>query len=64
MITKVPVSLEAALSALKTDHDFLMRGDVFTEDVVDTWIWYKTDYEVEALRQRPHPYEFAMYYDV
>jgi len=42
----------------------LLLGDVFTEDVIDTWIWYKTEKEVEALRQRPHPYEFAMYYDI
>ena len=59
-----PVSLEAALDALREDHDFLLRGDVFNEDVIDTWIWYKTEHEVDALRQRPHPYEFAMYYDI
>jgi glutamine synthetase len=57
-------SLEAALDALRRDHDFLLRGDVFTEDVIDTWIWYKTEQEVDALRQRPHPFEFAMYYDI
>jgi len=56
-------SLELALEALRHDHDFLLRGDVFTEDVIDTWIWYKTEHEIDALRQRPHPYEFAMYYD-
>ncbi|VAX41726.1 Glutamine synthetase type I [hydrothermal vent metagenome] len=61
---KVPVSLEESLQALKEDHDFLLRGDVFTEDVIDTWIWYKTEHEVEALRSRPHPFEFAMYYDI
>lgn len=58
-----PNSLEAALEALRNDQQFLLRGDVFTEDVIDTWIWYKTENEVEALRQRPHPYEFALYYD-
>ena len=52
------------VAGLRRDHDFLLRGDVFTEDVIDTWIWYKTANECEALRQRPHPYEFAMYYDV
>jgi glutamine synthetase len=57
-------SLEAALDALRRDHDFLLRGDVFTEDVIDTWIWYKTEQEIDALRQRPHPFEFAMYYDI
>ena len=61
---KVPASLEASLEALRKDHDFLLRGDVFTEDVIDTWMWYKQENEVEALNQRPHPYEFALYYDV
>ena len=41
-----------------------MRGDVFTPDVIDTWIWYKQSHEVETIRVRPHPYEFALYYDV
>ena len=62
-VPKTPASLEESLAALRKDHDFLLRGDVFTEDVIDTWIWYKTTNEVEALRARPHPYEFAMYYD-
>jgi len=62
--TKVPRSLDEALQALRANHDFLLRGDVFTEDVIDTWIWYKTQNEVEAIRERPHPYEFAMYYDI
>ena len=61
---KGPNSLDAALEALHDDHQFLLRGDVFTEDVIDTWIWYKTENEVDAIRQRPHPYEFALYYDV
>lgn len=63
-VPKVPSSLEESLAALRRDHDFLLRGDVFTEDVIDTWIWYKTANEVEAIRQRPHPYEFALYYDI
>jgi glutamine synthetase len=62
-VPQTPRSLEEALMALRRDHEFLLRGDVFTEDVIDTWIWYKTEKEVEALRQRPHPFEFAMYYD-
>jgi len=61
---KVPASLEEALQALRNDHDFLLRGDVFTEDVIDTWIWYKQTKEVQALRERPHPWEFATYFDV
>jgi glutamine synthetase len=63
-VPKTPISLEESLAALRRDHEFLLRGDVFTEDVIDTWIWYKTANEVEALRQRPHPFEFAMYYDI
>jgi glutamine synthetase len=59
-----PRSLEESLDALRADHDFLLRGDVFTRDVIDTWIWYKRDHEVEAVRTRPHPYEFILYYDV
>jgi len=59
-----PLSLEAALDALREDQNFLQRGDVFNEDVIDTWIWYKTENEIESLRQRPHPFEFAMYYDI
>jgi glutamine synthetase len=60
---KVPESLEEALQALREDNEFLLRGDVFTEDVIDTWIWFKESQEVSALRQRPHPWEFAMYFD-
>ncbi len=63
-VRKTPVSLEQSLASLREDHEFLLRGDVFTEDVIDTWIWYKSAKEVEALRERPHPYEFAMYYDI
>lgn len=59
-----PRSLEESLAALRRDHEFLLRGDVFTEDVIDTWIWYKETHEVEAIRARPHPYEFVLYYDV
>ncbi len=61
---KVPASLEESLKALREDHEFLRRGDVFTEDVIDTWIWYKQSQEVDAIRERPHPWEFAMYYDI
>ncbi|MEZ6046028.1 MAG: hypothetical protein R3C11_10700 [Planctomycetaceae bacterium] len=61
---KVPRSLNESLKALREDHGFLLKGDVFTEDVIDTWIWYKSTREVEALRQRPHPWEFTAYYDI
>jgi glutamine synthetase len=62
-IPKTPASLEEALDALKDDHEFLLKGDVFTPDVVQTWIDYKTENEVDQLRLRPHPYEFKLYYD-
>jgi glutamine synthetase len=53
-----------ALDCLEEDHEFLLRGDVFTEDLIETWIQYKRKAEVDALRLRPHPYEFALYYDI
>ncbi|MCK5236978.1 MAG: glutamine synthetase, partial [Deltaproteobacteria bacterium] len=56
-------SLEEALAALKDDHEFLLKGDVFTQDVIDTWINYKTEKEVQPAKLRPTPYEFALYYD-
>jgi len=60
----MPGSLEEALRELENDHEFLLKGDVFTEDVIKTWISYKMINEVTALRMRPHPWEFAMYYDL
>lgn len=59
-----PKTLSDALAALENDHAFLLRGDVFTHDVIESWLKYKRAEEVEALRLRPHPYEFCMYYDV
>ncbi len=58
-----PGSLPEALDALQEDHAFLIKGDVFTDDLIDTWIAYKTENEVEPLQLRPHPYEFHLYYD-
>ncbi|MDT8285165.1 MAG: type I glutamate--ammonia ligase [Thermovirgaceae bacterium] len=63
-VPKTPGSLRAALEALEADHEFLLRGDVFTQDVIDTWINYKMEHEVKALDLRPHPWEFALYYDI
>jgi glutamine synthetase len=63
-VPEPPRSLEDSLDALQADHEFLLRGDVFTPDVIDTWIWYKLNHEAEAIRVRPHPYEFTLYYDV
>ena len=62
-IPQTPASLTESLTALRNDHDFLLRGDVFTPDVISTWIDYKMANEVDAIRLRPHPYEFCMYYD-
>lgn len=63
-VKHAPASLEEALQALRDDHEFLLRGDVFTEDVIDTWINYKMENEVKPLRARPVPYEFSLYYDI
>jgi glutamine synthetase len=63
-VPKTPGSLDEALNALERDHEFLLQGDVFTQDVISTWIWYKREKEVDAMRLRPHPYEFALYYDI
>jgi glutamine synthetase len=63
-IKTVPGSLDEALDALESDHDFLLRGGVFTKDLIETWIEYKRKREVDAVRLRPHPYEFYLYYDV
>ena len=63
-INSTPGSLGEVLDHLEADHDWLLRGDVFTSDVVDTWIDYKRTREVAELNLRPHPYEFYMYYDL
>ncbi len=63
-VKSTPSSLREVLAALEKDHDFLLRGDVFTEDVIDTWIEYKIEHEVDPVRLRPHPYEFFLYYDI
>ena len=58
-----PTSLEAALNALEKDNEFLLRGDVFTPDVIERWISHKREADVSSVLQRPHPYEFALYFD-
>ncbi len=63
-VPTTPGTLREALTALDEDHDFLLKGDVFTPDVIETWIRYKMDNEVKALDLRPHPWEFALYYDI
>jgi len=63
-VKMMPGSLGEALDALERDHEFLLKGDVFTKDVIETWLSYKRTKEVDALRLRPHPYEFALYFDI
>jgi glutamine synthetase len=63
-IPSMPESLEEALDALQRDYAFLLKGDVFTEELLRTYIEYKRSKEVDAVRLRPHPYEFALYYDI
>ncbi|WP_247215336.1 type I glutamate--ammonia ligase [Synechococcus sp. C9] len=62
-VPSTPGSLEDALAALEKDHDFLLAGGVFSEDFIENWIAWKLDNEVNPMRLRPHPYEFALYYD-
>jgi glutamine synthetase len=62
-VPSCPASLEAALDALENDHEFLIQGDVFTQDVIETWLDYKRVKECDPVRLRPHPYEFMLYYD-
>ncbi len=62
-INQVPDSLSEALNALEADHEFLLKGGVFTPDLIETWIKLKREREVDPIRLRPHPYEFYLYYD-
>jgi glutamine synthetase len=63
-VPSTPGSLDAALDALQANHRFLLKGDVFTPDVIETYLSYKRSREVDEMRLRPHPYEFVLYYDV
>ncbi|MBI2090310.1 MAG: type I glutamate--ammonia ligase [Deltaproteobacteria bacterium] len=63
-VKSVPGSLDQVLDALERDHDFLLKGDVFTRDVIETWLKYKRTKEVDPVRLRPHPHEFALYFDI
>ena len=63
-VPSMPASLEEALSCLEDDHQFLLKGDVFGEELLETYINYKRKNEADAIRLRPHPYEFALYYDI
>jgi glutamine synthetase len=63
-VPSMPGSLDEALASLEDDHGFLLKGDVFTEELIETYVGYKRKNEAEAVRLRPHPYEFALYYDI
>jgi glutamine synthetase len=63
-IPQVPSSLPAVIDRLEADHDYLLEGGVFTPDLIETWIRIKRDDEIDPIRLRPHPYEFALYYDL
>jgi glutamine synthetase len=63
-IPTMPASLDEALIELEADHDFLLKGDVFTQDALETWVSYKRENEIEPMRLRPHPHEFELYYDI
>ena len=63
-INSTPADLSEVLDALEADNEFLLKGDVFTRDVIENWISYKRDNEVDAIRVRPHPWEFALYFDI
>jgi glutamine synthetase len=62
-IATVPGSLEASLDALEADNSFLLEGDVFTTGLIEAYVRYKRQEEVDAIRMRPHPWEFALYHD-
>jgi len=63
-VPSMPASLDEALDCLEQDHAFLLKGEVFTEELLETYIAYKRKHEAEAVRLRPHPYEFELYYDI
>jgi glutamine synthetase len=63
-IKTMPGSLDQALKALEDDHDYLTKGGVFSEEIIETWIKYKKEKEIDPMRLRPHPYEFFLYYDI
>jgi glutamine synthetase len=62
-VPTLPGSLDKALDALEADHDFLLKGNVFTESLIDRWISYKRQKEIDTIRMRPTPMEFQLYFD-
>jgi glutamine synthetase len=63
-IPQAPTSLSAVIDKLEEDHEYLTEGGVFTEDLIETWISYKRERELDAIALRPHPYEFHLYFDI
>jgi glutamine synthetase len=63
-VPRMPASLEHSLDALERDHEYLLKGDVFTRDLIEMWLDYKREQEVQPMRLRPTPYEFFLYYDI
>ncbi len=63
-VAQVPTSLPEVLDTLEADHEFLLAGDVFTGDLIETWIDYKREHEITPIAQRPHPHEFELYFDI
>ena len=63
-VPSMPGSLDEALCELENDHEFLLKGDVFTDDAIQSWIEYKRESEVDPVRLRPHPHEFELYFDI
>jgi glutamine synthetase len=63
-VAQVPTSLPEVLDTLKSDHEFLLSGDVFTSDLIETWLDYKREHEITPIAQRPHPHEFELYFDI
>ena len=63
-VAHTPQDLAEALDALENDHDYLLKGDVFTPDLIETYLDYKREKELDEIRLRPHPWEFGLYYDV
>ena len=63
-VPSLPGSLEEALGALEADQDYLLKGDVFSRQLIERWVSYKREREIERLRMRPHPLEFEMYFDI
>jgi glutamine synthetase len=63
-IPQTPVQLSAVIDRLEEDHEYLTEGGVFTPDLIETWISFKRESEILPVQIRPHPYEFALYFDV